>query len=1160
MNNRIMAMLVALVVAMFVSIVPVEAEAATCYHQHKDAECYCAACGTTVHVWEQKIDAKKHYQVCKDCGKNRDEGNHVYANYVATAGGAQHTAKCTVCGHTITEDHNARANECRCEKCLTILGHDQEWKFDGQKHWQECAVCNDADGVTAKEDHKLTVTANNDGVAHHVKCATCGYEADVVCADSTEDKDCLCDVCKAPVGNAVHKLTQVEAVAKTCTTDGMYSYKKCDYCGKIFHDGVETTLEELVNKAPGKHNESTKWFNDETAHWHVCKNDGCEDKLSKAEHTFEWRQDETTHWQVCTVCGFAVNGAEHDYADFACNEGDTHSEKCSVCGKENKATPCAEGEVIDHKCDDCGDLLIHAYDRPYMSKTVHKTATCTEDGIWLHKQCEVCGLRMKADGTILDETTMVNPKTGHTPNGVWEKDDKDVHYQWCAKNCGEHAVEEEHKPGECKVYPSDKTKHFNQCTVCYKSLNIEEHIDENKDCKCDGCGVQLKHDVKKVNWQAATCEEDGWIDHRVCTICGTYFEWNSSKVLTAEEVILPAIKHQPNGKWEKDDKDGHYQWCANDCGTKLLYEAHTAGDWKEYPSDKTKHFHQCTVCYKTLETAEHNYVYTRDEGTYNHNRDCADCGQHSYITCTPNADKCACVMCDGLMLHTDKTFLTYVEAKPATCEEAGHTDYYLCNNCGGTFLSDGKPWDPKLEALDHDWKYLKNTTNGQHLKRCNNCKEYTTEDHMDLNGDCTCDINNCGILVHVHTIEHVEKVPAKCGVPGTEDYFIYQPCGRMLDKNLKDIAAPAIIPALEHEAGNEYEAVDGDLHANLCKYCGEAMTTSAHADKNNDNRCDVCKVELALTYVPQQAPTCTDVGYEGYWISEVTGRKYADANGNQYITSVAKIPATGHKWTSSEDIYHVCGECGQKQAHKASAESDCVCGICEMEMKGHNLVIVDAVAPTCTKTGTDSYIKCDCGALYDIDGYEIAAPAILYATGHNMGTQVKLDKSEGDHYIECLTCGYELHEDHKMAVEDPLKGNYHQWVCECGEVETAKHSDSDGDNKCDECKHVMTSTSVTVEQHDNKTVVTGDASTIKPNKSWWQNWLNNLKPGNAAGNTTSKPAASESAPVVNNQNTASSGSSVNTGNNAPVNTNNNAANIIGNFMQWLGQLFGSLLR
>lgn len=1060
MNNRILATLFALAIALFICVAPVEAEAAhICADNNGNCVCDYSGCTNVVHDLA-KVDAK--------------EPDHEFA------GNIEHYA-CANCGKLFADDR-ATTEIKSGDEVLAKVEHDLQWEVTETSHKKYCTGCGYV--PVASTAHTLSKKDNGDGT-HTMKCTVegCTYEVTAAHDDGTK-KDCKCGVCGAEMEHS-----------------------------------------------------PSEWKN--------------------------YPSDPTKHFKQCTVCAKTLETQAHEF-EYAANEGDTHSEKCTICGETRNAVACADGEIVDHKCDACGDLLIHAYDRPYMSITAHKTATCTEDGIWLHKQCEVCGLRMKADGTILDETTMVNPKTGHSPNGVWEKDDEDVHYQWCAKNCGEHAVEEAHKPGECKVYPSDKTKHFNQCTVCYKSMNIEDHIDENKDCLCDDCGEKLQHTVEKVNWKAATCEEDGWIDHRVCTTCGTYFEWNSAKVLTAEEVILPAIKHQPNGKWETDDKDGHYQWCANDCGTKLLQEAHTAGEWKEYPSDRTKHFHQCTVCYKTLETEDHDYAFTfNGYGTDTHKAECKDCGKvRQTASCYDKNGDCKCDVCGGIQFHMDKSNMTYVAAKAPTCLEDGHTDYYQCNVCGGMYLSDGSEWDPYegQEAIGHDWKYLKNTTNGQHLKRCNNCKEYTTEDHTDLTGDCLCDINNCGMAVHVHTIEHVEKVPAKCGVPGTEDYFIYQPCGRKLDKNLKDIVAPATIPALEHEAGDEYEAVDGDLHANLCKHCGEAMTTSAHADKNGDNRCDVCKVELALTYVPQQDPTCTDVGYEGYWISEVTGRKYADANGKQYITSVPTIPATGHDWTSSEDIYHVCGDCGLKQAHKASAESDCVCGICEMQMNGHSLTIVDAVAPTCTKTGTDAYIKCSCGALYDIDGYEIAAPAILYATGHVMGDEVKLDKAEGDHYIECLNCGYELHEDHKMSVEDPLKGNYHQWVCECGEVETAKHSDSDGDNKCDECKHVMTSTTVTVEQHDNKTVVTGDASTIKPTKSWWQNWLNNLKPGNASGSTGSKPAASESAPVVNNNQSAASSGSVNTGNNAPVNTNNNSTNIIGNFMQWLGQLFGALLR
>ena len=122
--------------------------------------------------------------------------------------------------------------------------------------------------------------------------------------------------------------------------------------------------------------------------------------------------------------------------------------------------------------------------------------------------------------------------------------------------------------------------------------------------------------------------------------------------------------------------------------------------------------------------------------------------------------------------------------------------------------------------------------------------------------------------------------------------------------------------------------------------------------------------------------------------------------------------------------------------------------------------------------------------------------------------------------------------EHAPVLEDPLKGNYHQWICVCGDVKTEKHFDNNGDSDCDECGHDMANTSVKVEQHDSVTVVTGNKDTVDNGKSWWQNWVQNMAPSNAGGVAETKPSAPSTTPSTS------------------------TSNDIGVFFQWLSQLFG----
>ena len=91
-----------------------------------------------------------------------------------------------------------------------------------------------------------------------------------------------------------------------------------------------------------------------------------------------------------------------------------------------------------------------------------------------------------------------------------------------------------------------------------------------------------------------------------------------------------------------------------------------------------------------------------------------------------------------------------------------------------------------------------------------------------------------------------------------------------------------------------------------------------------------------------------------------------------------------------------------------------------------------------------------------------------------------------------------------MTASDPLSGNYHQFVCECGEVSLEAHYDKNGDNVCDEagCKRDLSNKEVTVNNNPSTTVVTGDKNTVNNGWSWLRNWLNNTVGSNAGGSTT----------------------------------------------------------
>ena len=830
---------------------------------------------------------------------------------------------------------------------------------------------------------------------------------------------------------------------------------------------------------------------------------------------------------------------------------------CKKCYTDEAATTeiagsdtvlAATGHVDEDKncvCDVCNASLRHK-----LTKVPGTAPTCEKPGEWGHYECEVCHhLFSESDSTReVTAAAIVRSAIGHVSETVWSNDESG-HWHACANDSEEQldfaAHTFEQKPGnnnhwmECTVcgYQKDVTahvwewksngdysgKHVATCTVCGKVYKAEGDACEDKDgdCHCDFCKAPMPHhwganNMTYVAEKKPTCVENGYPEHEECTICGTWIRYGGT-VITEAEKILPKLEHEL--KWTADF-DEHWQHCTRE------------------------------GCAYTTEKVAHDADAYTYNGNYTHKLNCKTCGGYdASVPCSDKDNDCKCDYCGAEMAHNpsvDTSKFTRIDAKAATCESAGNKAYYKCNSCGGAYLWDGTPIDPVIDALGHAWTYSGYLGN-VHLVKCANCDQNDTLPCEDSDGDCCCDLrvttggDECGKLVHSHTYIHVARVEPTCGKEGTEEYLKYEGCGKMFDMDRNPIDAPAVIPALEHAWSEEWEAVEGG-HTKKCSHCGETQEVQPHVYANGNPHCTLCGAEEELEYFEGIEPTCTEPGFKEYWKSKVTDRKYSDAAGTQYIVKVEEIPALGHQFDTSEGEQHVCAKCGEKEDHVADPENPCFCKICYHLMPGHEMAYVPTVPATCTEDGTKAYFRCSCGKLYDASsletaGAEIEKPAIIPAIGHKLSGNLVEDTRLGDHYRYCVHagCDYEIHSEHDCKAEDPLSGNYHQFVCECGYTRSEIHYDKDGDKKCDECGHDMANTTVTVEQHDSIKVITGDKAKVDNTQSWWKNWWNMLTSSNAGSQTSGNtPAAStttsgSAAPAESGEKTAATGGSTGAG-------------------------------
>lgn len=952
---------------------------------------------------------------------------------------------------------------------------------------------------------------------------------------------------KAEAACAHKDLEYVPAKAATCEEAGHRDYQVCKKCGQMIIGGEVVTEANVKTEEPTGHNYSDKWFGDGENHWHICKNEGCESRSDVTAHEIK----------------------------YTSNGNQTHSAKCTIC--DAKLTELKAAHVDANKdcvCDVCNGEIPHDLE---LVESVEPA--CEKAGNWAHNKCKTCGkLFSKDTGEELTEDQVVRAALEHKWNKNVSCDDNSHYYRCLNEGCEARKDEAAHT-FECKS--NGKDTHSAKCSFCGRTpdaLQKVDHVDENKDCVCDACNADIPHEPELVEAVAPTCEKAGVYEHLKCKVCGKLFSAKDERELEAEEIVWPALEHD----WSMiTDDENHFYICNREgCDAKKDVEAHT---FKYTSNGEKTHSATCTVCGRkpaALQKVSHNYVLDQksQDGVGQHQMVCSDCNYKQWLDCVDENSDCKCDICDAEMPHKYEN-VTYVAGVAASCEKDGYENHYECKQCGKTFYTKGASeelveCDPTIKATGHDWKYIK--FNGdKHLVKCknDNCDldgQATIIDHEDTNGDCKCDLNGCGQLVHSHRMVIHAEVPATCEEDGTEAYYTYQDCGKMFDLDQNPIKEPKVIKATGHDLSDEWVPGENGQHVRKCADC-EYCEAEDHVFKNGNVTCAVCGAEENLTYVAAKDATCTEQGNVAYWTSKVTGKKYADEAGTKELKDVI-VPATGHELTGFVDngdgkhSQH-CQNPGCKyeegNALHRAAENGCYCVDCGGALDGHELTLVKAVAATCEKAGTEAYFQCSCGAKYDLEGQSIVKPATIAKLAHTTNGVVKKDTKEGKHYTECTTCGKKFYEEHVMAVEDPMKGNYHQYVCECGELKVEQHYDKDGDKFCDVCNHSMSSSSVTVEQHDNVTVKTGDASTINKRYTWWRNWLEALFPSNSGGTVasaqkteeTSAASAQTVAPAANsasqntNQNaTASSGT---TAGETVVNTN-----ALTQFVSWFLGLFG----
>ena len=608
----------------------------------------------------------------------------------------------------------------------------------------------------------------------------------------------------------VHDLIKTEAKAATCTEAGNIEYWTCSECGKIFIDEAGETEIDLENTVvPVK------------AHtlMHVEAMDATCTETGNKEH---WK---------CSECGALFSDADGTTA--------TTEEAVEIAAKghtlakvEAMDATCTETGNKEHwKCSDCGALFSDAEgttatteDDVEIAATGHRlthveaaAATCTDTGNKEHWKCSDCGaLFSDAEGTTATtEDDVEIAATGHRLTHVEAKE----------ATCTE--------AGNIEYWT---------CSECGKRFSDAEGTTE---ITAEATVVAAKgHSLEKTEAKDATCTEAGNIDYWTCSECEKLFKDSEGTQETTEEYTVIEAKGHDWGEWTvvkeaTEEEEGlETRTCQND-------DSHT----EERTISKLNHVHNL-------------------EKTDAKTATCTEAGNIEYWTCSEcgklfsDAAGTTQITAEATVVAAKGHFLEKMDAKDATCTEAGNIEYWTCSECGKLYKDSEGTQEitaadtvvaakghslEKIEAKDATCTEAGNTE----YWTCSECKKLFS----DADGKTETTAEDTVVAAKSHSLEKTEAKDATCTEAGNTEYWTCSVCKKLFgdDQGTTETTAADTVVAAKGHSLEKTEAVDA---------------------------------------------TCTEAGNIEYLTCSKCNKLYKDSEGTQEITEAdTVVAAKGHNWT-----------------------------------------------------------------------------------------------------------------------------------------------------------------------------------------------------------------------------------------------------------------------
>ena len=720
----------------------------------------CSVCGGHFSIEEHSFtgwhyDAEKDLQVneCSVCNRIIEKNHsHVTEFHPAVP-------------HTCTDDGTIAYYQCtECERKYL----DPECTIE---------ILNTVDSATHSPVHHDAVssTCTSEGRVEYCSCSECGrLFSDEGCTDEIALKDTV-------VPRLAHTAVRTSAVEPTCTSGGNSGYWTCTECGKHFSDQEcisETTLEACVIPALGHEMEhvaavaSTCTSLGNVEYWHctVCGKDysdsqGNNEILSTVvpmvAHELEHHDtvaatcttDGVVEYWGCTECGrlFSDAGGQNEIAEPAvlgrtghgfghvaavaptCTSiGNVEYWHCTVCGKsyadsqgmselQSTVTPMVAHDLVHHEavaatctsegsieyweCSSCGKLfsdsqgkteiepglaVIGAFGHS-LSHVGRVEATCTSSGVVEHWRCSMCGSLFSDINALhpMDPEFAVISAKGHSAVGTAA----------VAATCTTAGNSAYWTCSECGRYFSD-------------ALCTHEIVEESWVLAAKG------HMLVHVDAAAATCTEDGAVEHWHCNVCGKDYA-DSSACSELVVVTIPASGHSPvvtAAKAATCTEDGNNTyWTCSVCGKHYSDERciEEIADLSWVIGKLGHSLTENSAVEATCTTA----------GLLRHWH-CSECG-HDFSDSAATNDITGSVVVPALG-HS----IVSTPASSPSCTCTGNSAYWTCSRCGMHFsdalctheIATGS-WI--IPATGHSYSYAYDDT--RHWLECEKCGDVEDE-------------------------------------------------------------------------------------------------------------------------------------------------------------------------------------------------------------------------------------------------------------------------------------------------------------------------------------------------------------------------------------------------------------------------------------------------